>query len=215
MRNIFSTFIATILAAFFFSSAAMAQGKVMKDSEGNYFVQKMVMPPVDTGAVLEEGLNLTPRKLREVMNGDELVTKFTTSEVWGRYYLYRVRTIEVKEVVQLEGDVVKRVKTDKKEVLENFNPLLLLASLYVILMILSNLLMRRGSNAFVVAAAAFVVAVVVAGAAAGAAFVVAFVAAFVAFVAADAPPSEVKISNWATVIGVLAMALIMGILLAN
>jgi hypothetical protein len=172
----------------------MAQEKVMKDSEGKYFIQKMVTPPVDTGVVLEEGLNLTPSELREVMNGGKAATQYTTSQVWGRYYLYRILTSHVTEVIQKEGNTIQRVEVDKKEVKEKFNPLLPLASLYVISMLLSNLFVRRGSS---VAAA------------------VAIAAISVAVAIPSRTSTEVKIGNWATMIGIMAMLLLLAIGLVN
>lgn len=211
MRNILSALVAAILATIFFSSAAMAQGKVMKDENG-FFVSKSA--PVDTGVVLEEGLHLTTSQLQEVMNGGRIVTKSSVSEVWGQYYLYRTYTTAVQEEIQEVGKVVKRVSVDKKQVEEKFNPLLPSASLYVILMLLSNFLIRRGSNTALALALAAAAAAL---AAPPFAVALAAAAAVVAVVAADPTitSAEVKISNKATIIGIVAMVTLVMIGLVN
>ncbi len=144
MRNTLFTTLVAILVSFFFSSAAMAQEKVFKLPNG-YFVaveRGRVVLSGDTGVVIQRGIELMPPELQKVMGGGTLVTKSNTTEVWGRYYLYRIQITQVTEVVQREGDVIKRVEVNKKEAVEKFNPLLPLALFYAIMMVCTTILTR-------------------------------------------------------------------------
>jgi hypothetical protein len=129
----------------FFSSAAMAQGKVIMD-EGGYYIQKIVIPPVDTGVVVEKGINLTTSELQDVMSGGRIVTRSASTETWGRYYLHRIHHINVTEVVELRDGVVKRVTVDERKVEERPYIIFPLIGICSLSMIISNILVRRQSS---------------------------------------------------------------------
>jgi hypothetical protein len=140
----FRRLFAAIIFSLFFSSAVMAQGKVMEGPGGTFYVQKEQVPPKETGVILARGIALSNSQLAYVMEGGYIVTEpRIIAASWGCYYFCRFTMTQVQWVIRREGDQIKEVRVDRMEGGKYFNPLLPVVAIYLSCLIFLNIVTRR------------------------------------------------------------------------